>query len=44
VAQQLQALGISRVRPLEGGFRSWKQLGFPLEEPVEVDWKAVSGI
>jgi 3-mercaptopyruvate sulfurtransferase SseA len=39
VAQQLQALGIMRVRPLEGGFRGWKELGFPLEQPTEVDWK-----
>jgi len=40
VAQQLQKLGFSRVRPLAGGFRGWKELGFPLEEPPEVDWRA----
>ncbi|HEV3037548.1 MAG TPA: hypothetical protein VHA33_07170 [Candidatus Angelobacter sp.] len=44
MAQQLQALGISHVRPLEGGFRGWKELGFPLEEPTEVDWKTASVI
>jgi 3-mercaptopyruvate sulfurtransferase SseA len=38
VAQQLQQLGILRVRPLQGGFRAWKELGYPLAEPVEVAW------
>jgi len=43
VAQQLQTLGVIRVRPLEGGFRKWKDLGFPLEESSGPEWKAVSG-
>jgi len=38
VAQKLQKLGIKRVRPLQGGFREWKELGYPLEEPTEVAW------
>jgi membrane protein DedA with SNARE-associated domain/rhodanese-related sulfurtransferase len=31
VAQQLRALGIIRVRPLAGGFRGWRDRGFPIE-------------
>jgi len=38
VAQQLQKLGIQRVRPLQGGFRAWKELGYPLAEPAVVAW------
>jgi rhodanese-related sulfurtransferase len=38
VAQQLQKLGIKRVRPLQGGFGGWKELGFPLAEPADVAW------
>jgi 3-mercaptopyruvate sulfurtransferase SseA len=38
VAQNLQKLGIKRVRPLQGGFQAWKDLGYPLEEPAEVAW------
>ena len=30
VALQLQKLGITRVRPLRGGFEGWRDLGFPL--------------
>jgi rhodanese-related sulfurtransferase len=40
VAQQLQKLGIKRVRPLQGGFGGWRALGFPLIEPTEVVWAA----
>jgi 3-mercaptopyruvate sulfurtransferase SseA len=38
VAQQLQKLGIKRVRPLQGGFGGWKELDYPLSEPTEVVW------
>jgi 3-mercaptopyruvate sulfurtransferase SseA len=38
VAQQLQKLGFQRVRPLQGGFHGWKELGYPLAEPAEVAW------
>jgi 3-mercaptopyruvate sulfurtransferase SseA len=38
VAQQLQKLGIMRVRPLQGGFAEWKDLGYPLAEPTDVAW------
>jgi 3-mercaptopyruvate sulfurtransferase SseA len=27
-------MGITRVRPLLGGFNEWKRLGYPLEEAV----------
>jgi membrane protein DedA with SNARE-associated domain/rhodanese-related sulfurtransferase len=37
VALQLHRLGITRVRPLRGGFDGWKQAGYPLCEYVEVD-------
>jgi membrane protein DedA with SNARE-associated domain/rhodanese-related sulfurtransferase len=32
MAMNLRKLGIYRVRPLRGGFDTWKQMGFPLEE------------
>ncbi len=35
VAQQLLKLGVHRVRPLRGGFESWRDLGFPLEDYIE---------
>jgi rhodanese-related sulfurtransferase len=38
VAQKLQKLGIKRVRPLQGGFGAWKELGYPLAEPIELAW------
>jgi 3-mercaptopyruvate sulfurtransferase SseA len=38
VAQQLQKLGIQKVRPLQGGFGGWKDSGYPLEQPTEIAW------
>ncbi|GAC1364282.1 MAG: DedA family protein/thiosulfate sulfurtransferase GlpE [Acidobacteriaceae bacterium] len=35
VAQQLLKLGVHRVRPLRGGFESWRDLGYPLENYIE---------
>jgi membrane protein DedA with SNARE-associated domain/rhodanese-related sulfurtransferase len=35
VAMQLHRLGITRVRPLRGGFDGWKQAGYPLLDYVE---------
>jgi membrane protein DedA with SNARE-associated domain/rhodanese-related sulfurtransferase len=39
VALQLKRQGVERVRPLEGGFPLWRELGFPIEdaasEPAE---------
>ena len=32
MAMNLRKLGIYRVRPLRGGFDTWKRMGFPLEE------------
>jgi rhodanese-related sulfurtransferase len=32
VALQLHKLGITRVRPLRGGFDGWKKAGYPLHE------------
>jgi rhodanese-related sulfurtransferase len=42
VAQQLQKLGITRVRPLQGGFAGWKDLGYPLAEPTNLAWVTAS--
>jgi rhodanese-related sulfurtransferase len=39
VARKLQELGITRVRPLQGGFHGWKDLGYPLQEPAEIAWR-----
>jgi 3-mercaptopyruvate sulfurtransferase SseA len=37
VALLLKRQGITRVRPLLGGFDAWRERGYPLEEkPVEV--------
>jgi 3-mercaptopyruvate sulfurtransferase SseA len=30
VALTLKRLGVTRVRPLEGGFQAWRALGFPV--------------
>jgi rhodanese-related sulfurtransferase len=35
VALQLQKLGITRVRPLRGGFEAWRTLNYPLVDYVE---------
>jgi membrane protein DedA with SNARE-associated domain/rhodanese-related sulfurtransferase len=35
VAMQLHRLGITRVRPLRGGFDGWKRAGYPLLDYVE---------
>jgi membrane protein DedA with SNARE-associated domain/rhodanese-related sulfurtransferase len=35
VALQLQKLGITRVRPLRGGFEAWRNLEYPLIDYVE---------
>jgi 3-mercaptopyruvate sulfurtransferase SseA len=31
VALRLKRMGITRVRPLQGGFEAWQAKGFPLE-------------
>jgi membrane protein DedA with SNARE-associated domain/rhodanese-related sulfurtransferase len=31
VAKELQALGVTRVRPLAGGMAGWEKLGFPMD-------------
>jgi 3-mercaptopyruvate sulfurtransferase SseA len=36
VALQLKRAGISKVRPLAGGFESWRKLGLPVE-PLTMD-------
>jgi len=35
VAMQLHKLGVTRVRPLRGGFDGWKQAGYPLHDYAE---------
>ncbi len=35
VALKLKKVGITRVRPLEGGFHTWLEHGFPVEEREE---------
>jgi membrane protein DedA with SNARE-associated domain/rhodanese-related sulfurtransferase len=35
VALQLHRLGITRVRPLRGGFDAWKQAGYPLLDYID---------
>lgn len=36
-------MGITRVRPLLGGFHEWKRLDYPLEEvPGAVRWNSTA--
>jgi rhodanese-related sulfurtransferase len=42
VALQLHRLGITRVRPLRGGFDGWKKAGYPLFDYVEEPGIAVA--
>ncbi len=37
MALDLQKHGITRVRPLEGGYHGWRELGFPVEPVVSAD-------
>jgi 3-mercaptopyruvate sulfurtransferase SseA len=32
VAQQLKRLGVTRVRPLAGGFHGWRERGYTVHE------------
>ena len=41
VALQLHKLGISRVRPLRGGFEGWRDAGYPLEDYIAPAAEAV---
>jgi len=41
-ALRLRRRGVTNVRPLEGGFDSWRNLGFPVETPVAVFDEAAS--
>jgi rhodanese-related sulfurtransferase len=34
VALLLKKHGITRVRPLEGGFEAWRDQGFPIEQKL----------
>jgi len=38
VTLQLHRLGITRVRPLRGGFDGWKKAGYPLLDYIDVTW------
>ncbi len=40
VALQLKKLGVTHVRPLEGGYYKWRDLGYPLEEALAIGAKA----
>jgi rhodanese-related sulfurtransferase len=40
-ALRLRKMGITRVRPLLGGFDAWKRLSYPLEEATDrIGWRA----
>jgi rhodanese-related sulfurtransferase len=36
VALQLKRAGVRRVRPLQGGFNRWRELGYPLEPVLQI--------
>jgi rhodanese-related sulfurtransferase len=43
LALKLKKMGITRVRPLLGGFGEWKRLGFPLEDGADkIGWRSVA--
>lgn len=44
-ALRLKRKGVRRVRPLEGGFERWRDLGFPVENPASqaTDGQSASG-
>ncbi len=44
MAQKLQVIGITRVRPLQGGFHGWKKLNFPLVESDIVQWNTAGWV
>jgi membrane protein DedA with SNARE-associated domain/rhodanese-related sulfurtransferase len=44
VALQLHRLGITRVRPLRGGFDGWKHAGYPLFDYVEESGIVAAGV
>jgi membrane protein DedA with SNARE-associated domain/rhodanese-related sulfurtransferase len=44
VAMQLHRLGITRVRPLRGGFDGWKKAGYPLLDYVESSSVPIPGL
>jgi 3-mercaptopyruvate sulfurtransferase SseA len=36
-------MGITRVRPLLGGFNQWKRLGYPLEDAADrIGWHSLT--
>jgi len=42
MARKLKTLGITRVRPLLGGFAEWKRRSYRLEDAVErIGWRSV---
>lgn len=39
MAQKLQKIGVRKVRPLQGGFAGWKELGYELQDPSDIAWR-----
>jgi 3-mercaptopyruvate sulfurtransferase SseA len=43
LALKLKGMGITRVRPLLGGFAEWKRLGYPLEDATaRIGWNTTT--
>jgi len=43
MALKLRSMGITRVRPLLGGFGEWKKHGYPLEDgATRIGWRIAS--
>jgi len=43
MALKLRGMGITRVRPLLGGFGEWKKRGYPLEDgAARIGWHLTS--
>ena len=43
MARKLKAIGITRVRPLLGGFAEWRRRSYLLEDAAErIGWRSVT--
>jgi 3-mercaptopyruvate sulfurtransferase SseA len=43
LALKLQRMGITRIRPLLGGYDEWKRRGYPLQDAKQTtDWESTA--
>jgi hypothetical protein len=45
LALKLRRVGITRIRPLSGGYAEWKDRGYPLQDTTDgLEWRSDSNI